>query len=646
MLGSNRIYKKSLSFPSFSKRFVSDKFQAGDYAIITPLKKTVTKKQWLSRPLKDLPNATVNINFGKIPHQDLINSTPYGQVHTMETKKKLAKYTVSKPTLEEWITMSNRKAQPIYSFDAQAIVALSDLHIDYPEAPNNEDGGKITPLQFLEAGTGHGSLTLAISKALHAANALAHYAEDPSLRGAILHSVDCNSSHSIQGRRTLKGFRRGMYSNNVEFHISDSPSDWILSDDGQNWLETELVSKKQETGIYDPDEPNAFLSGVYLDMPNYHEELVKLAPFVKAGGFMIVFCPSITQIIDAIDLIAEKNEFLSKQDPPSSLHLEHERTVQLLDGAGGGLKEWDTRRTFIRATGKIGYSVRPKVGVRTVAGGFVAIWRKMGREVNLELERDLMENYEGKPDPTLNGIVEEEVSSEEVVENVSPTENKPTELKTTENTVNKEDETDIKTKSEFEGEFENSSEIQNASIQPIERGSSSSSTEAKQSSRLAKAAMYAPDLMSTAPEVFEDVENKEMNGLSEFPVEDGYPVEEVADSEEPVDLENDENPDFKVEEATLIPFSVLNTVFHSCHGDPDVHVGYIKDVLLIPSPAPEGMEVDTPDDASSTPVAETVETQPTESNSPAETVEDNGMKEDEIEPSSSGKPKKWVKHTF
>lgn len=550
MLGS-RLQNIQHNFPVLGKRFKSDTFQTGDYVIITPLKKTVTKKQWLSRPLKDLPNAKVNLNFGKIPHSDLIGAAPLGKVHTIETRNKLAKYICSRPTLEQWITFSQRKAQPIYSFDAQAIVALTDLHIDYPEPPT-EDGEKITPLQFLEAGTGHGSLTLAISKALHPANALAHYASDPNLRGAILHTIDCNGSHSITGKRTLKGFRRGMYLNNVEFHVAESPSGWVASQEGVNWMEREVVSKRKQNLEFDPDQKDAFLSGVFLDMPNYQQELVKLAPYVKTGGFIIAFCPSITQIIDAIDAIAIENERLAKLETPVSLNLEHERTVQLLDGAGGGLKEWDTRRTLIRATGKIGYSVRPKVGVRTVAGGFVAIWRKLGKDVNLELERDLMESYEGKPDPTVE-------SQDELNEESSAT-------------------------TEEEQQAANPQPQPTQPTQPSEPVQSSESESSSLSSK-EKAAMYAPELLSTDPEVFEDAREK----LEKNQDQD---VDGNVDFEEPELSDEDVNSDFKIEEAVLVPHSVLHTVHHSCHGDPDVHVGYITDVYMIPTPKPDDVEED------------------------------------------------------
>lgn len=628
MLGSKH-FKKSFD-QIISRRFISDKFESGDYVIITPLKKTVTKKQWLSRPLKDLPNSNVNLNFGKIPHTDLINQSPFNKVHTFETKKKLAKYICSRPTLEQWINLSSRKAQPIYSFDAQAIVSLADLHIDYIEPPLN-DNDKITPLQFLEAGTGHGSLTLAISKALHPANALAHYAKDLNLRGAILHSIDCNSSHSITGKRTVKGFRRGMYYNNVEFHVSESPSNWIKSDDGQNWLERELINKKllnlnSTNNFYDPDESNAFLSGIFLDMPNYHEEMIKLVPYLKTGGFIIVFCPSITQILDAIDLIALENEKLNKLNPPTSLHLEHERTIQLLDGAGGGLKEWDTRRAFIRATGKIGYSVRPKVGVRTVAGGFVAIWRKMGKEVNLELERDLMDNYEGKPDPIENDEFNENSIENNTENNIVNNIKNDSEVETTIN------------ETKFDEKIDNEQKpiIEESTIKPAERTEPLADSKPKLS-KAEKAAMFAPDLLSTAPEVFEDAERK--NELIDG--NDEYSINEHND--ENLNSNENVNDDFKVEEATLIPYSVLNTVFHSCHGDPDVHVGYIKDVFLMPTPIPDGMEVD--DSSHSSSVKETENNETTENASTESTK--NEISED-IKQSETvqNKPKTWTKHTL
>ncbi|GMM47009.1 hypothetical protein DAPK24_035840 [Pichia kluyveri] len=548
------------------KRFNSNKFQPGDYAIITPLKSSYDKKHWLSRPLKDTANAKINLNFGSIKHTDVLGKQPLGHVHTLETHSKLAKYTVSHPTLEQWINFSERNAQPIYTFDAQAIVSLTDLNIHYPEPPKNE-GEKITPLQFLEAGTGHGSLSIAIAKALHPANALAHYADDLNLRGAVLHSVDCNKNHSITGKRTVKGFRRGMYSNDIEFHVADSPFDWINSEEGLSWVEREVVSKREKNLEYDSDEPKAFLSGVFLDMPGYHEHMIKLAPYVKTNGFIIVFCPSITQIIDAIDAIVEENERLSKLDIPTSLHLEHEKTVQLLDGAGGGLKEWDTRRATIRSTGKVGYSVRPKVGVRTVGGGFVAIWRKMGKDVNLEFEKEAIANFVPKP-------------KEEYVPKTTKTEKAV------------------------------------GIVEAKEPVISEKVLEPEIVSKKDKLDMFPSELLSTAPEVIEDkLEEKNFEDYKEY------------------DPNAVVNPDFKVEEASLIPHSVLDTTFHSCHGDPDVHVGLIKQVFMLETTVPADL-IDEIEKSS-------------ETEEPAQPEEHAQPIVDEVETSfSDGKPKSWTKHTL
>ncbi|GMG21421.1 unnamed protein product [[Candida] boidinii] len=69
-------------------------------------------------------------------------------------------------------------------------------------------------------------------------------------------------------------------------------------------------------------------------------------------------------------------------DPDTKLHFV--KTVQLLDGVGGGLKEWDTRKAFIRASGEVGWVCRPKVGIRVVGGGFVIIFKKAANNILLE----------------------------------------------------------------------------------------------------------------------------------------------------------------------------------------------------------------------------------------------------------------------
>ncbi|GMG51959.1 unnamed protein product [Ambrosiozyma monospora] len=286
---------------------------------------------------------------------------------------------LSKPTTEEYINLIARDAQPIYPLDAAAIVNLADLHIDYPEV--DADGNlKNPPLQFFEAGTGHGSLSLQILKTLHPANCFVKQANgeiDLSKRGAVLHTIDCKEAHSARGAITVNKFKKGMYSNDVEFHVSESPTKWLEEESA----EYAALSKPTED-LLEFEDKEAFLSGAFLDMGGFDEHLRSVAKHLKLDAPLVIFCPSISQIMQALQLLLENPD----------IKLNFVRTVQLLDGAGGGLKEWDTRTAYIKATGKTGWVCRPKVGVRVCGGGFVMVFRK--RAINLDIEKELQEMEE------------------------------------------------------------------------------------------------------------------------------------------------------------------------------------------------------------------------------------------------------------
>lgn len=392
------------------------RFKKGDRVLIASLKSAVTRRTWLSPSLKETPQLSsdipvsntnktpngyppntplIHLNFGKLAHSDIIDSMPSSKIYELITAQKglSAKYRVSHPTLEEYINLTNRKAQPIYALDAASIVTLMDIHLDAPVVEWESNGKpKIKEVtQFLEAGTGHGSLSLAIAKQLQPSNVLSRImpdADQVDYRGAILHSIDCNKSHSFQGKETVDGFRRGQYSQNVEFHLSDSPSEWLETDECKKWSEKSIPIDKES--IEFKSNGSSWLDGVFLDMPSYDKQLIRLCKDLKIDGKIITFCPSINQILDGIKEIDQYNEitiksldegegelpFTSQGGEPAKMI--HEKTIQLLPGMGGGLQEWDTRKTLIKATGETGYTVRPKVGMRTVAGGFISIWRKVG----------------------------------------------------------------------------------------------------------------------------------------------------------------------------------------------------------------------------------------------------------------------------
>lgn len=409
-----------------------------------------------------------------IPHSELLNLPPRSTVVTPKGQR----YILSYPTMEEYIIHRKRMAQPIYPMDAAAIVSLADIHEDGNAAMGYSTGfGKITGTitdryvtreseekaaalakqseedqqsnntnneekqtdakseekpkyelkkpetyiktrQYLEAGTGHGSLTLQIARAIHAANEKSRETGDLSLRGAILHSVDRNVVHSRTGRVNVRDFRRGLYYGDVEFHIAESVEAWlkkygtywarqgvvgpgfrplfpeynppnaedsVSKEEGGVEKEEELLSKQEEEKgeketveelvkqeDQEDDEsfesPGAFLSGAFLDLPSPESSIKTVAQCLIVDAPLIVFTPSISQILNVVKMIS--------QDETVDLTLVN--AVELMPGiAGGSMRAWDIRHSVIRATGEEAVVCRPRVGDSVAGGGFVAKFHKL-----------------------------------------------------------------------------------------------------------------------------------------------------------------------------------------------------------------------------------------------------------------------------
>lgn len=276
--------------------------------------------------------------------------------------------------------------------------------------------------QYLEAGTGHGSLTLQIARAIHAANEKSRETGDLSLRGAILHSVDRNAVHSKTGRVNVRDFRRGLYYGDVEFHVAESVEAW-LKKYGTYWARQGVVGpgfrplfpeynpptpeelaanaaaaakegeeinieqeekkeateeeKEKETAveelIKDDEEdsfesPGAFLSGAFLDLPSPEASIKTVAQCLIVDAPLIVFTPSISQILNVVKMIS--------QDENVDLTLVN--AIELMPGiAGGSMRAWDIRHSVIRATGEEAVVCRPRVGDSVAGGGFVAKFHKL-----------------------------------------------------------------------------------------------------------------------------------------------------------------------------------------------------------------------------------------------------------------------------
>lgn len=338
-------------------------------------------------------------------------------------------------------------------------MSLLDLHVTPGQQPLTSE-----PLEILEAGTGHGGLTLHLARAIHGANPppgpqpwadlgerTEHLLQNPQKsiseadgsssgvdvasdsspelsvsseprltevkqkRHAIVHTVDVSALYSQHATTIVQGFRRGIYAKDVEFYV----------DDVSNWVNEQFRIRKHDQSEA-PEKP--FLMHAILDLPSSHDHISKIATALHTDGVLIIFNPSITQILECVK---------SKIEDEIPLWLD--RVIELGAGMAGG-REWDVRTVKPRALLKAeqarkeaqaavnnpstslesaadeaqkdvsvqtvtrnkelaqaisrrdpGWEMicRPKAGERVVGGGFLGIWRKMGDHNHIE--KDLQE---------------------------------------------------------------------------------------------------------------------------------------------------------------------------------------------------------------------------------------------------------------
>ncbi|EED24509.1 tRNA (adenine-N(1)-)-methyltransferase [Talaromyces stipitatus ATCC 10500] len=347
-------------------------------------------------------------------------------------REKRKEHRLSLPTLEEYVVYTPRLVTPIYGADASLIVSLLDIHAVPPAAANKDR------LEILEAGTGHGSLTLHLARAIQAANTnpppipqksqvrileerpirpfeeggeQQHSKEEitdaqddvavqkdwdewRSQRSAVIHTVDVSPKFSRHAEQIVRGFRRGIYAGNVDFHVGAV----------EDWIKDQLQRRSSPAGLFKRDNATQpFLSYAILDMPAAHKRIPHVAPALRRDGLLVVFMPSITQIGECVQLIRkEKLPFVM------------EKVVELGTGISGG-RLWDVRMAVKKSRadpsswtkeGRDGTEApqtgteetdsaepsntsgedstqdnvlvcRPKVGSKIVGGGFVGIWRRI-----------------------------------------------------------------------------------------------------------------------------------------------------------------------------------------------------------------------------------------------------------------------------
>lgn len=381
-------------------------FQEGDVVLLRD-KKDASHDGTL---IKLHASKTTGTHRGAIKHADIIGK----ETRQIVQSSKGSSYRIHEPTLAEYVRLTPRLVTPIYPSDTNLIVSLLDIHVDTPSSGLSTQ----PPLEILEAGTGHGALTLHLSRAIHAANPpvpkFPSYAssqeEEPedavylgesvsdlqetgkeswkNNRRAIVHTLDISSKHSKHAKKIVEGFRDGMYAGNVDFHVGDVSA----------WIAGQRTVRKTE-------EP--FLTHVFLDLPNAHSHFENVAPALHVNGILAVFNPSITQIAECVETIRE-------QRMPYLLD-------QVIELGAGTIREWDVRAVKPRATlrkvdvrdvseslgeeaieaakeqgardGELAEALakqedqwamvcRPKAGQQVVGGGFLGLWRRMEKAVS------------------------------------------------------------------------------------------------------------------------------------------------------------------------------------------------------------------------------------------------------------------------
>ncbi|WPG98178.1 Hypothetical protein R9X50_00096400 [Acrodontium crateriforme] len=334
-------------------------FKAGDSVLLRRTDDRLAPPIFVPRLV---PGSKIDSHKGVIPHDNIIGrgvrelvptersqrakTTP---VSDGKSKNATCLWRLHQVKLDDYVRLTRRLVTPLYPQDAALVVNLMDLHVDPPTplspAESTNSGG--AKLEILEAGTGHGALTLYLSRAIHAANSPFHprgettaeeLAEWKASRNAVIHSIEISPKHSAHANKVVAGFQHGLYVNNVDFHVS-SVGDWVSS------------ALALHNG-------QPFLSRAFLDLPGSDSFLSDVTKALRTDAMLIVFNPSISQIMDCYERVKAEG-----------MELDLERVVELGVNGGSGGREWDVRAVKPRSSlKKIGTNTTPS-GLDTDADG-------------------------------------------------------------------------------------------------------------------------------------------------------------------------------------------------------------------------------------------------------------------------------------
>ncbi|RMZ87782.1 hypothetical protein DV736_g4986, partial [Chaetothyriales sp. CBS 134916] len=344
------------------------RFAEGDRVLINDVK--------LLDPLKQ--GKTTEWKYGHINHDSIIGA-PAHSLNILSSRGVTLR--VNHPTLEQFVSLSPRHVTPIYAQYAAFIVNQLDIHVSPPANPSS-------PLEILDAGTGHGSLAMHLARAIAAANSPPPAARYPRLpqanlattitqdeagladvwkrwketRNAVVHTVEVQDVWGRAAERLIRSFRQGLYWPHIDFNIGNV----------DKWVDQKLAERGQ-----------AFLSAVVLDLPDVHLYFPRVLAAIEEDAKLVIYTASITQLCECEKLIEAQG-----------LPLKQEKVVELGSGISDG-RVWNVRVTVPRARSRQAASTsspssassddgesekvmicRPKVFERLIGGGFIGIWRK------------------------------------------------------------------------------------------------------------------------------------------------------------------------------------------------------------------------------------------------------------------------------
>ncbi|KAI9893618.1 MAG: hypothetical protein M1814_006414 [Vezdaea aestivalis] len=321
----------------------------GERVVLTRVKRKQRLTQ-ITTPL--FPDRVIDKCRGVLTN-DIIGKHPGAAAYALPDgrNKPPAKWTIARPSFKDYIELTPRLVTPIYPGIAQIITSHLDIH------PLPRSSSRTSPLEILEAGTGHGSVALHISRILQSFNTApplepplllppptskvtylkasitslmvkrgerhistlsttdqAAYREWRAGRNAILHSVEASSLHASFAERIVHGFRSGLYSGNIDFYHADVVK----------WVQERLAGNNGEP----------FLAHAVLDLPGAKEALTEVSKAIVVGGTVLVFVPNVTQLVECLGLVQEDREGLWLEE-----------TLQM-DGAGG--RQWEVKMAKLR----------------------------------------------------------------------------------------------------------------------------------------------------------------------------------------------------------------------------------------------------------------------------------------------------------